>query len=53
MEAFKKNGVPAGRIRNMKEVFDQKQAQDLILTEKMDDNSISQRVKTVAFQIRH
>jgi crotonobetainyl-CoA:carnitine CoA-transferase CaiB-like acyl-CoA transferase len=53
MDAFRSNGVPAGRIRNMQEVFEQEKAKNLILTEKMDDNSISQRVKTVVFEIRH
>ncbi len=53
MESFKLNGVPAGRIRNMQEVFEQEKAKKLILTEKMEDNLISQRVKTVVFEIRH
>jgi crotonobetainyl-CoA:carnitine CoA-transferase CaiB-like acyl-CoA transferase len=53
MEAFKSNGVPAGRILNMKEVFEQPKAKQLILEEKMDDNTVSQRVKTVVFEIRH
>lgn len=51
--AFQKEGVPAGRIRNMKEVFENPKANKLILEEKMEDSTMSKRVKTVVFEIRH
>jgi crotonobetainyl-CoA:carnitine CoA-transferase CaiB-like acyl-CoA transferase len=53
MDAFQKEGVPAGRIRNMKEVFELPKAQNLILEETMADGSISRRVKTIVFEIKH
>lgn len=49
----KTKGVPAGRVRNMQEVFEVEAAKELILEEKMSDNRISKRVKSVVFQIRH
>lgn len=53
MTAFREAGVPAGRVLNMQEVFEQQRAKKLLLTEKMDDNSKSTRVKSVVFEIRH
>ncbi len=50
-EIFTLHQVPYGRIRNMKEVFENPQAQQLILEEKMEDQGISKRVKSVAFRI--
>lgn len=44
--------VPYGRIRNMQEVFELPQAQQMILEETMDDGGISKRVKSVAFEIK-
>jgi len=44
-------GVPAGSIRNMQEVFELPVAEQMILEEKMEDGSLSKRVKTVAFQV--
>ncbi|MFK7935984.1 MAG: CaiB/BaiF CoA transferase family protein [Saprospiraceae bacterium] len=44
--------VPAGSIKNMQEVFSDETAQQMILKEKMSDGSTSNRVKTVAFQLR-
>ena len=52
LDTFKKEGVPAGKIRNMKEVFELPKAQKMILEETMEDGSVSRRVKTVAFEIR-
>ena len=52
LETFKVQGVPAGKIRNMKEVFEQPKAQNMILEETMEDGTVSRRVKTVAFEIR-
>lgn len=52
MKALHQNRVPAGSIRNMEEVFDQPQAQAMILEEQLPEaNTISRCVKTVAFQI--
>lgn len=55
MESLEKifitNGVPYGRIRNMKEVFELPEAQAMILEEKMEDGETSKRVKSVAFTI--
>jgi crotonobetainyl-CoA:carnitine CoA-transferase CaiB-like acyl-CoA transferase len=51
LDTFKAQGVPAGKIRNMKEVFEQPKAQKMILEEKMEDGTWSKRVKTVAFEI--
>ena len=53
LTVFYKNGVPAGSVNNMKEVFEMPKAQEMILEEKMPDGSRSQRVKTVAFQFRN
>ena len=44
-------GVPSGRIRNMKEVFEQKVAQEMILKEVGEDGEETQRVRTVVFSI--
>jgi len=51
LAALKKAGVPAGSIRNMKEVFELEQAQEMILEERLEDGTLSKRVKTVAFNI--
>lgn len=53
MTEFQKEGVPAGRIRNMAEVFENPKASKMILEETMDDGTTSKRVKTVVFEIRH
>jgi len=45
------NGIPAGQIRNTKEVFERSEVQDMILTEKMDDGKVSHRVATISFEI--
>lgn len=46
-----KNGVPAGSVRNMEEVFELPFAQSMVLEETLPDGSMSKRVKTVAFTI--
>ncbi len=51
-ELFENNGVPAGNINNMKEVFELPQANEMVLKERMPDGKISKRVKTVAFQLK-
>ncbi len=45
-------GVPAGRIRNMQEVFEQPEIQQMLLTELMEDGAMSTRVATVAFNLK-
>jgi crotonobetainyl-CoA:carnitine CoA-transferase CaiB-like acyl-CoA transferase len=44
--------VPIGRIKNMKELFDSQHAQNLLLTEVID-NQITKRVKTKIFKIKN
>ena len=51
MRSFQQAGVPAGSIRTMKEVFEQPGAKAMILEELMPGGAVSQRVKTVAFQL--
>ncbi|MFK8009546.1 MAG: CaiB/BaiF CoA transferase family protein [Saprospiraceae bacterium] len=51
LDLLKKEGVPAGSIRNIKEVFEIDQAKDMILEETLEDGSKTKRVKTVAFTI--
>ncbi|MBP6811073.1 MAG: CoA transferase [Saprospiraceae bacterium] len=51
MTKFRTNGIPAGRIRDMKSVFDLPTAQDMILEEKMADGTMTKRMKTIAFNI--
>ncbi len=46
---LKENAVPAGAIRNMAEVFEKELAQQMVLSSKMPDGTLSKRVKTVAF----
>ncbi len=50
MQRFKKEGVPAARIRNMAGVFDLPAAQAMILTE-MTEGLLTKRVQTVAFRL--
>ncbi len=52
MQRFQEAGVPAGSIRNMEEVFEQEQAQAMILEETLANGESSRRVRTVAFQIK-
>ena len=51
VKRMKKEGVPAGSIRNMKEVFEMEQAKNMILEETLEDGSETKRVKTVAFTV--
>ncbi len=48
---FNKNGVPVGSVRNMKEVFELQQAQNMVLEETMPDGKNSKRVKTISFSM--
>ena len=49
---FNERGVPAGSIRDMKEVFENPLTNDLILEEKGEDGTMTKRVKTVAFEMK-
>ena len=48
----KEEKIPAGAIKNMKEVFENVESQKMILESEMPDGEISRRVKTVAFKIK-
>lgn len=50
LKNFIKNGVPAGAINNLEEVFEQESAQNLIL-EELIDGIDTKRVKTAVFKI--
>lgn len=52
LAAFKTNGVPAARIRDMQQVFEMPAAQDMVLKEFMPDGELTKRMKTVAFTIQ-
>jgi crotonobetainyl-CoA:carnitine CoA-transferase CaiB-like acyl-CoA transferase len=51
MQKFNAGGVPAGRVRNLEEVFADQSAQDLVLEETMPDGTLSKRLKTVVFWV--
>ena len=51
LEKMTAANVPAGAIRNMEEVFEQKVAQGMVLKEVGEDGQETQRVRTVAFSI--
>jgi len=46
------NKIPAGKINNLKQVFELESAMKMILEQKEKDNSISKRVSTIAFKIK-
>ncbi len=51
LEKLTDANVPAGAIRNMQEVFEQKVAQEMILKEVGEDGQETKRVRTVVFSI--
>lgn len=51
LQNLEKQGVPSASIRNMQQVFELPSAQSMILEETWPDGTLSQRVKTVAFEI--
>jgi crotonobetainyl-CoA:carnitine CoA-transferase CaiB-like acyl-CoA transferase len=51
MMLFKHYAVPAAQIRDMKQVFDIPAAQSMILEEKLENGTLTRRMKTVAFEI--
>ncbi len=46
-----KNDIPLGRIRNLKEVFEDSRSQELLLEQEEEDETISKRVRTTIFNI--
>lgn len=50
VSVFIEKNIPAGVIKNLKEVFEEKAAQNLVIEEKIDGN-ILKKVKTVVFEI--
>jgi crotonobetainyl-CoA:carnitine CoA-transferase CaiB-like acyl-CoA transferase len=51
MTLFKAEGVPAARIRDMRQVFEMPAAQDMVLEESSPEGIPTRRMKTVAFSI--
>lgn len=51
MAGFKRHGVPAARIRNMEQVFENPAAQALILEETQEPGIKTQRMKSVVFHL--
>lgn len=51
MQQLNNEGIPAGLIRNMKEVFDSPQASAMVLEQEEENGLISKRVRTNAFKI--
>lgn len=51
VKTFRNNDIPFGAIQNLKELFDQPNAKDLILEQKEADGKTSKRVKTAVFKI--
>jgi len=49
LKILKNNNIPAASVNNMKEVFEQPLAQNMVLEEPLSDGTISKRVKTVVF----
>jgi crotonobetainyl-CoA:carnitine CoA-transferase CaiB-like acyl-CoA transferase len=51
MHAFALHGIPAGRVNNLDQVFQNPLAQAMVLQQTEADGSISKRVKTVAWKM--
>lgn len=51
LNQLKSKKVPVGSIRNMKEVFELDAAQKMILKEKLEDGTVTERVRTVVFEL--
>ncbi|MBL7922890.1 MAG: CoA transferase [Bacteroidia bacterium] len=51
LESCHARKIPAGKVRNLDEVFKEDSARKMILEQKEADGSISKRVATVAFEI--
>ncbi len=48
---FLDHDIPFGHLKNMKEVFENPAAQEMILEEVLPDGQLTKRVKTVAFRV--
>jgi crotonobetainyl-CoA:carnitine CoA-transferase CaiB-like acyl-CoA transferase len=53
LDLFAGSDVPAGSIRNMKEVFEQPAAARMIAEQPLPDGRLARAVRTVAFDIHH
>ncbi|HMQ49034.1 MAG TPA: CoA transferase [Saprospiraceae bacterium] len=51
LEKLLANGIPAGSIRNMQEVFEMPTAQAMVLEEKTADGRITRRMRTLGFEL--
>lgn len=51
LDQLMNEGVPAGEIRNMEQVFEQDAAQKLVKEEVLNDGTVSKRVSDIAFKI--
>lgn len=51
LELLEQAQVPAGAIRNMQEVFELPMAQNMVVTEQLEDGVESRRVKTNSFRV--
>ena len=52
MDSLNQKGVPAGRVRNMKEVFEIPAARQMILEEIREDGTLCRSVRTIAFNLK-
>jgi crotonobetainyl-CoA:carnitine CoA-transferase CaiB-like acyl-CoA transferase len=51
LQLLKDGQVPAGAIRDMREIFENDMAKNMILEESLPEGGVTKRVKTVAFKI--
>lgn len=51
LNLLKMGQVPAGAIRDMREIFENETAQNMVLEEVLTETTVTKRVKTVAFKI--
>ena len=52
LNQLKLKKVPVGSIRNMQEVFELEAAKQMILRETLEDGTVTERVRTVVFEVR-
>lgn len=52
LQQLKTKKVPVGSIRNMEEVFETETAKQMILRETLPDGTVTERVRTVVFEIK-
>jgi crotonobetainyl-CoA:carnitine CoA-transferase CaiB-like acyl-CoA transferase len=51
LQMLKAAGVPVAQIRDMRAVFEMPEAQNMVLEETLPDQTITRRVKTIAFRL--